>query len=160
MEGGVAPMWNRKRRKPTTLTVGEISHGSDNFEGWISDFLWELQRLRLSPVERRAVQRIRRDLSTEGYYALRPDTASEDFDTLVEIADNHCPPYMYLSHRGNDWVVAVDDDMSAYFDGLRVDDLLEVPHDYRGEVLHVNDHGNMTLYWKHRNGFKEIWAVV
>jgi hypothetical protein len=26
-------MWNRKRRKPTTLTVGEISHGSDNFEG-------------------------------------------------------------------------------------------------------------------------------
>ncbi|MGH8674178.1 MAG: hypothetical protein ACREVG_07705, partial [Burkholderiales bacterium] len=28
------------------------------------------------------------------------------------------------------------------FDGLRVNDTSEVPSDYSGEVLHVNDHGN------------------
>jgi hypothetical protein len=39
------------------------------------------------------------------------------------------------------WMSDMDD-----FDGLRVSDTSEVPDDYSGEVLHVNDHGNATLY--------------
>lgn len=44
------------------------------------------------------------------------------------------------------------------------------PHDYEGEWLHVNDHGNCTLYFREQLGAKEdgscdykdneIWSVV
>lgn len=46
------------------------------------------------------------------------------------------------------------------FDGLRVSDLSEVPDDYTGEVLHVNDHGNMTLYACTDGECSEVWSVV
>lgn len=38
------------------------------------------------------------------------------------------------------------------FEGLVVDDLSEVPGRFAGEVLHVNDHGNVTLYRAFKNG--------
>jgi len=46
------------------------------------------------------------------------------------------------------------------FDGLKVDDLSEVADDYTGEVLHVNDHGNCTLYASESGELKEIWAIA
>jgi hypothetical protein len=39
-------------------------------------------------------------------------------------------------------------------------DLSEVPTAYTGEVLHVNDHGNMSLYAYSRGRGREIWAIV
>lgn len=41
---------------------------------------------------------------------------------------------------------------SNEFEGKVVDDLSEVPEGYRGQVLHVNDHGNVTLYNAFKNG--------
>ena len=38
------------------------------------------------------------------------------------------------------------------FEGKVVEDLSEVPEGYRGQVLHVNDHGNVTLYNAFKNG--------
>jgi len=35
-----------------------------------------------------------------------------------------------------------------------------VPADYCGEVLHVNDHGNATLYAAERGQLSEVWSVV
>jgi hypothetical protein len=40
---------------------------------------------------------------------------------------------------------------------LRVDDLADVPSDWRGPVLLVNDHGNATLY---DAAGTEIWGIV
>jgi len=38
------------------------------------------------------------------------------------------------------------------FEGKVVEDLSEVPKGYRGQVLHVNDHGNVSLYNAFKNG--------
>lgn len=38
------------------------------------------------------------------------------------------------------------------FDGQVVSDLSDVPAGYAGEVLHINDHGNVTLYRAFKNG--------
>lgn len=41
-----------------------------------------------------------------------------------------------------------------------VSDTSEIPADYRGEVLHINDHGNVTLYVKSARKLKEIASRV
>lgn len=47
------------------------------------------------------------------------------------------------------------------YDGLTVSDTSEVPKGYRGEVLHINDHGNVTLYRAFANGtLREIASCV
>jgi len=47
------------------------------------------------------------------------------------------------------------------FDGQYVNDLSEVTKGYNGLVLHVNDHGNVTLYKAFKNGnFHEIASRV
>lgn len=38
------------------------------------------------------------------------------------------------------------------WDGVTTDDLGTVPLGYRGEVLVINDHGNVSLYYVFRNG--------
>lgn len=45
-------------------------------------------------------------------------------------------------------------------DVLKVNDLSEVPKDYRGAVMHVSDHGNVTLYSKTARKFHELWSCV
>lgn len=43
----------------------------------------------------------------------------------------------------------------------KVSDLAEVPRDYAGEILMVNDHGNTSLYVKARTQEpREIWSIV
>lgn len=47
------------------------------------------------------------------------------------------------------------------FEGKVVADLSEVDEGYRGQVLHVNDHGNVTLYNAFKNGnFHEVASYV
>ena len=43
---------------------------------------------------------------------------------------------------------------------LKVDDTGDVPTSYRGYVMHVNDHGNVTLYCAQGHDLTEIWAAV
>ncbi len=49
---------------------------------------------------------------------------------------------------------------SNEFTGLRVSDLSEVPARFRGLILHVNDHGNATLYLKTARKLREIASRV
>jgi len=49
---------------------------------------------------------------------------------------------------------------SGDFDGKVVDDLSKVPSHYTGEVLEVNDHGNVTLYEYNQGKGKEIASRV
>ena len=47
---------------------------------------------------------------------------------------------------------ALFDHESGEFDGEVVSDLSEVSRGFRGMVLHINDHGNVTLYRAFANG--------
>lgn len=40
------------------------------------------------------------------------------------------------------------------------DDPAYPPNDYEGEWLHVNDHGNCTLYVRTKGEDKEVWGIV
>lgn len=88
------------------------------------------------------------------------DLAMELYDALGEFA----PPLAYFgAHPGDgaDYGFWLHEDFQRDFDGLQVDDLDDIPRNYRGEVLHVNDHGNATLYIVMSRGkLREIWAVV
>jgi hypothetical protein len=88
------------------------------------------------------------------------DVVDELFDALEQFA----PPYAYFgAHEGDgaDYGYWLSSELEHDFDGLKVDDTSEVPRDYRGEVLHVNDHGNLSLYVANgRGGLREIWSVV
>jgi len=84
-------------------------------------------------------------------------------DELIDALGEFAPPYFYFgAHPGDgaDYGFWLHDDFQQDFDGLTVDDISEVPDDYEGEVLHVNDHGNCTLYSARNGELKEIWAVV
>jgi hypothetical protein len=55
---------------------------------------------------------------------------------------------------------ALQDYQDGEFDGLVVGDLAEVPASYRGAVLHINDHGNVSLYRQTRFNLTEIGSCV
>ena len=78
-------------------------------------------------------------------------------DALNDLSPPHCffgqvPPYGEY-HYGF-WI-----DWDSLDDVKKFDDLSEVPEDFRGEFMVVNDHGNTTLYstWSQ---YVEEWAVV
>jgi hypothetical protein len=98
---------------------------------------------------------------------------SEDWDSentsmylnedLWNALDNFSPPYAYFgAHPGDgaDFGYWLPEFIEDDFDGLKVSDTSEIPDDYTGEVLHVNDHGNMTLYNVTKGQTEEIWAIV
>ncbi len=88
--------------------------------------------------------------------------------------------YCYIEQKVNEWyanqageltaqwwadnrpaVVAVRDHNNGDFDGLVVSDTSQVPDHYIGGVLHVNDHGNATLYnCDGDRNLEEIDAIV
>lgn len=92
------------------------------------------------------------------------DETSEDIvNELIDALNEFAPPYAYFgAHSGDgaDFGYWLTDDLAFAFDGLKVSDTCEVPRDYSGEVLHVNDHGNVTLYAARNGKLREIWAVV
>ena len=110
-----------------------------------------------------------------------PEEDSEDYSEIIgEIADDAVDYLNSLEHRtAMFWtlddnslflVADVDDarecvDFISHEDGCRcghcsADDPAYPADDYRGEWLHVNDHGNATLYNRTDDGDEEIWAVV
>lgn len=99
------------------------------------------------------------------------DATEEDADeasmllneTLFDALNDYAPPYFYFgSHPGDgaDYGFWLSENAFEDFDGLRVNDTSEVPEDYAGEVLHVNDHGNTTLYAAQDGKLTEVWAIV
>jgi hypothetical protein len=89
-----------------------------------------------------------------------------DFDlneSMFNILGNHSLPFFYFGASegdGADFGWWLDPSFEDEFDGLKVSDTSEVPTGYSGEVLHVNDHGNMTLYSARNGRLHEIWAIV
>jgi len=152
----------KRRQKPAYGPIGSVSTATTRTEDLIPSFLWECDRLRLTRKERQSVNEIKRASKREGYF--ESEDASLDLnETLFDVLNNHALPYFYFgSHPGDgsDYGFWLDEGFEESFDGMKVSDLSEVPHGYTGEVLHVNDHGNMTLYAYTRGRGRELWGIV
>ena len=151
-------------------SFGDVSTGTLRNEDLLDTFASELEyQLTRQPKRfkrahyRSLIRAARRDLVKLA--ACPEDAATDETAGLVsELQDAlgaFAPPYGYFgTHEGDGasfgfYLGSMDD-----FEGLRVSDTSEVPRDYRGEVLHVNDHGNVTLYCTTTRGLREVWAVV
>jgi len=156
---------------------GSISSGTmqseDLLESFASELDYQLSRqpcsFKRAPYRkliREANQCLRR-LNGEGTKAQQQEAeeyASEIVNDLIDNLTEFAPPLAYFgSHPGDgaDYGFWLHEDFQRDFDGLQVEDTADIPRNYRGEVLHMNDHGNATLYVAMSRGkLKEIWAVV
>jgi hypothetical protein len=142
--------------------LGSVSEGTLRTEDLLDSFAYELhyqlkrQTTRFPRAKYRAlIREANKSGAAESEFA--DDLVCELIDALGEFA----PPYAYFgTHEGDGasfgyWPMDLEE-----FDGLRVNDTSEVPRDYSGEVLHVNDHGNATLYVARRGKLSEVWGIV
>jgi hypothetical protein len=147
--------------------MGSISSGTMQEKDLIPAFLDELEYHVRQGKKRgylKEINRIRRavDKDIDDSY-FHSEDASFDLEYLFNSLNDFAAPYFYFgAHPGDgaDFGFWLSEDMEYDFDGLKVEDLSEVPKEYRGEVLHINDHGNISLYIKNSRGFKEIWGIV
>ena len=143
--------------------IGSVSSGTMRKEDLIPTFVGILRKLAPNDDDEflDSVQgRINKD--KDGNYFDSED-ATFDLDELFTRLDKQAPPYFYFGENegdGADYGFWLSEDAIRDFDGLRVDDTSDVPDDYTGEVLHVNDHGNMSLYAAKDGELTEIWAIV
>lgn len=162
--------------------IGSVSTGTLVTNDLIESFIWEAKHLRLRKDERKQVSRIERDGNHDNCKYLGNDAwdcghldncpgdcdchacdREQDLDALFSILDAHALPYFYFGpHQGDgaDFGWWLSEGFENDFDGLKVSDTSEVPSGFTGEVLHVNDHGNMTLYSASRGRLHQVWAIV
>ncbi len=145
--------------------IGSVSHGTCNPEHLIPRFLDVLEELD-GQAHRKFQAQWSEIIDTLGEMDNAAHDAEQDNECLEELfnkLEEYAPPYFYFgSHPGDgsDYGFWLSEEMIRDFDGLKVDDTGEVPEDYSGEVLHVNDHGNLTLYTANRGQLTEVWAIV
>jgi hypothetical protein len=143
--------------------IGSVSSATMLPEDLIPSFLWELEHQRpLRRIHGRLVREITARMATANYFD--GDDCSDDLDELFTALDDYSPEGFYFgAHPGDgaDFGYWLSESFTEDFDGLRVDDLSEVPRGYVGSILLVKDHGNMSLYVKARNHrLTECWSIV
>lgn len=143
-------------------TIGSVSTATMRPEDLIPTFAYELSQHRLSRKSRGRLRSIEAATVREGYY--ESEEVGFDLEWLFDALNEHAAPWMYFgAHPGDgaDYGFWLSEEFSNDFDGLKVSDLSEIPSDYVGEVAWINDHGNITLYYRGRNHrLYEIWGVV
>lgn len=153
-------------RRKRVYGEGSISHGTMRPEDLIPYFCYELRYLAEANRDKdgtlRFCQKVERLISQDtGYF--ESDNAQYDLEELFERLNAYALPYHYFGAHpgdGSDYGFWLSEFFESDFDGLQVTDLSEVPKAYRGEILLVNDHGNISLYCQNSRGLKEIWAYV
>jgi hypothetical protein len=112
-----------------------------------------------------------------GYY--ESEDAEYDLESLCDALGEYAAPYFYFGAHpgdGSDYGFWLSEEWDEEFsvptfvnggnvwdfdvENIKVSDLSEVPVWFRGEVAVVNDHGNVTLYFKTSRTLREIWAIV
>lgn len=141
--------------------IGSISEGTMLEKDLIPSFVWELRHLKHRSKQ---LTQIEKSMQKEGYYD--SEQCDYDLDSLFDMLNAHSPDYCYFgAHEGDGacygfWVSMEILENPKDFDILSVSDTSDIPSDYTGHVLHVNDHGNATLYLKTARKLTEIWSIV
>lgn len=141
--------------------LGSISAGTMRPADLIPTFCWELRHLGKRSTELSRIERQTNRVNDGEYYD--SEEASYDLDSLFDMLNEYAPAYCYFGAHpgdGSDYGFWVDENLEYDFDGLKIDDLAEVPEHYTGDILHVNDHGNMTLYTAKNGFYREVWSIV
>lgn len=101
-------------------------------------------------------------INSEGIYPVFAGSEWDYYPTCDHCGIQH--DYVGLTAAGQKYESVKEAtmlDREGQFDGLKVSDLSEVPEEYEGEILHVNDHGNVTLYVQDDCGdLTEIGSIV
>ncbi len=139
-----------------TAQIGSVSHGTMREEDLIVPFADLLAEARSLEWDDEADEYVQDDIGTPG----------EVLHALFDALGNYAPDFCYFgAHPGDGsdygfWVCEDAQEMVRDNGGLIVSDTSEVPEDFNEYVLHVNDHGNMTLYFASAGKLREIWAIV
>lgn len=131
-------------------------------EDLIPEFLYCLeQQDKLTGAHKKLVREINERMESEDYF--ESEESDWDLEELFDTLEEYAMPYFYFgAHPGDgaDYGYWLSEDMESDFNGLKVSDLSEIETGYTGEVLLVNDHGNMTLFNCARGRLYEIWSIV
>jgi hypothetical protein len=132
-------------------------------EDLIPSFLWALRHQQPCHREhRRLIRDINTRMTSADYFD--SEDASEDLQELFGALDAYSPEGFYFGTHcgdGSDYGWWLSESFMEDFDALRVNDLSEVPSDYFGSILLVNDHGNTSLLYRSRNyRVVEQWSIV
>ena len=143
--------------------MGSVSHGTHREEDLIPEFIWTLEHQKpCMRKHRKMIAGIKSRMEEEGYYD--GNDAAEDVQELFDALDAYALPYFYFGAHpgdGSDFGFWLSENFEEDFDGPKVSASSELPKGFAGEYLVVNNHGNVTLYVKGRNGHvREIWGVV
>ena len=147
--------------------IGSVISGTlkteDLLEAFADELEYQLSRNKKTRgINKRAKLRLIRDAR-----AVDPDGEGAG-DIVDELSDALCefaPAYVYFGANTGDGAAygywPDIDSLECTDDLLKVNDLGDVPNDYRGLVMDVNDHGNVTLYNRTaRDTYRELWACV
>jgi hypothetical protein len=144
------------------MSLGTVSRATMRPEDLIPAFLDVLPKS--SPVRLDIESRLPTG-DDESYFD--SEESSWDLESLFDALNDMAPPYCYFgAHEGDGsdygfWVSwdSLNEDCE-FGEVLKVEDTSEVPERYTGTVLHVNDHGNATLYTSTNGNLVEEWACV
>lgn len=91
------------------------------------------------------------------------DAALEVIEQLQAALQWFAPAYGYFGAHagdGSDFGFWMCQEALDEFDGLRVTDCADIPADYSGEVLHINERGSLALYVATNGELSEVWSIV
>lgn len=149
-------------------TIGEIIGGTHRVADLVPRFVLELEILarKNGVIDRHADLLLRAHwlFITKNWDGEEAISVCAD---LAEALDDYAPPYAHFGVHGDDgasfgfWIDDIDEIKAQVTDmsGMVVGDLSEVPEGFSGEVLLINDHGNVSLYVSAHGSLKEVWGV-
>ena len=160
--------------------IGSISHGTLRTNDLLGTFMGELESLTLLSGEYLSQNHEARyrfsnlvgeaqdcfDEDGEEIYEDKYNVAEELVsETLPDALQEFAPPYCYFgAHPGDGsdfgfWPCEIEDiKEQVEFSSTTSQEC--PPDDFEGEWLHINDHGNCTLYVRNDGDDKEIWSIV
>jgi hypothetical protein len=145
------------------LNIGSVSHATMRPEDLIPAFLDTLASQKpLRREHRKLLRQVKQNIDqTEDYF----DSEDSDYDLeeLFDALGSYALPYFYFGAHpgdGSDYGFWLTEGVEDDFDGIKVNDLADVPKAFSGEVLVTTDHGNLSLYSYSRGRGREVWAVV
>lgn len=144
-------------------TIGTIIHATMRSEDLIPCFLDELEKLDHEKQYSKVIAEGKKIIENEDWKS--ENTVMYLNETLWDALNDFAPPYCYFGSTEGDssdygFCPLDTDETLREFDGLKVSYTSEIPKDYCGEVFHVNDNGNLTLYYAENGNNTEIWAIV